>query len=150
VDLILLATGYRSLIPYLKHDYIQYEGDRPQTYLNLFSRDVPNLITLGFMETNSGAYALFDYMAHMVTQYLLDKTRNPQNAAKFETFIKSDAPDLSGGVNYVKSDRHTNYINKAAYMKYLKKMDKRMSWTPLDKLNQSEGSINVELATLDV
>jgi len=146
VDLILLATGYRSLIPYLKNDYIHYQGDRPQTYLNLFSRDVPNLITLGFMETNSGAYALFDYMAHMVTQYLLDKTRNPQNAAQFEALIKSDDPDLSGGVNYVKSDRHANYINKSAYMKYLKKMDKRMKWTPLDKLNKTEGNIAVELA----
>ena len=145
VDLIVLATGYRSLIPYLKSDYIQYEGDRPQTYLNLFSRDNPNLITLGFMETNSGAYSLFDYMAHVVTEYLQDRTRNPANAEKFEQMIKSDDPDLSGGVNYVKSNRHANYINKGAYSKYLRKIDKKMKWVPLDKKNKKEGSLNVDL-----
>jgi hypothetical protein len=88
-------------------------------------------------------------MAHTVTQYLLDKTRNPQNAEKFEALIKNDDPDLSGGVSYVKSDRHANYINKAAYMKYLNKLDKNMKWTPLNMLNKSEGSVSVEISAAD-
>lgn len=129
VDLILFATGYRMSIPYAPDDYFPWKGGRPQLYLNAFSRERHNLFGLGYLETNSSAYTLFDRIAHLITQYLDDQRHRPERARRFEALIRADHPDLSGGINFVGSDRHAAYIEVRAYKKYLRKLQKRMDWT---------------------
>lgn len=124
VDLIIQATGYKSLIPFLDGKYIQYNDDRPNLYLNIFSRDWKNLMAIGFMETNSGAFRTFELMAKVISLYLKNQINNSEKVKIFNTLIQEDQPDLSGGVKYVKSARHSNYINKNAYTKYMNKLIK--------------------------
>lgn len=127
-DLILLATGYQSRMPFLDDSQIEYKERRPDFYLNMFSRTNPSLMGIGFFETNSAAYRLFDAMAHTISQYLKDLRDNPQQAKAFQEKMQTDNPDLSGGVSYVKSQRHANYVNKDRYRDYLKKTWKKMAW----------------------
>lgn len=127
-DLVLLATGYQSRMPFLDESQIDYKERRPDFYLNMFSRKNPTLMGIGFFETNSAAYRLFDAMAHTISQYLKDLRDNTQQAKAFQEKIQTDSPDLSGGVSYVKSQRHANYVNKDRYRDYLKTTWKKMGW----------------------
>lgn len=131
VDLLILATGYRQSIPYLPDDALEWTGSRPQLYLNLFSRRQPSLMAMGFMETDGGAYRMFDRMADVVAQHARDRIENPDRAARLDA-IKSRRPDLSGGVNYLATDRHANYVNHRVYLKTLDRLVKEMGWAPLD------------------
>lgn len=127
-DLVLLATGYQSRMPFLNEQEIEYKSQRPDFYLTMFSRSNPSLMGIGFFETNSAAYRLFDAMAHTISQYLQDMRDNPERAHAFFQRAQSDKPDLSGGVSYVKSKRHANYVNKDRYKAYLQQTWKKMGW----------------------
>lgn len=127
IDQIILATGYKHSIPYLPADTLEWRSSRPRLYMNLFSRKQPSLMGMGFMETDGGAYKLFDEMANVVAQHAADRQRNPERAARFD-MIKQEDPDLSGGVKYLASERHGNYVQHDAYLAELKRLRKRMGW----------------------
>ena len=131
-DLILLATGYQHAVPFAQELF----GD-PQhpdeLYLNSFSRAHPGLCAVGFLETNSGAYQLFDRQAHLVAGYLAAKEVGDPRAEEFEERIRDDHPDLSSGLEFDKSPRHKGYVDSDAFMAFLKKTGKEFRWTPQTK-----------------
>lgn len=131
IDLVILATGYKQSIPYLPQDALDWKGSRPQLYLNLFSRRNPSLMAMGFMETDGGAYKMFDLMANAIAQHAADRLRDPQRAARLDA-IKQQWPDLSGGVRYIDSDRHGNYVQHHAYLKALEKLRRQMAWASVN------------------
>ena len=65
LDLVLYATGYKWSCRYAT-DYFEWKGGRPQMYLSIFSRQHHNLFGIGYLETNSSAYKLFDNEAHLI------------------------------------------------------------------------------------
>ena len=96
--------------------------------MNLFVKGHANLFTLGFMETNGGAYKLFDNMADLIAQSILAERDDPKRAKRFHKRLASHQPDLSGGVNYVASDRHATYVNIDAYQAAMAALRKHMNW----------------------
>lgn len=50
VDVVILATGYKSLIPFLDQDLLPWKHNHPQLYLNMFARDLPSLYVIGMVE----------------------------------------------------------------------------------------------------
>ncbi len=128
VDLILCATGYRWNIPYVEEKEFSWRGGRPDLFMNLFSRENPQLFAIGFMETNGGAYKLFDNMADLIARAILAEAQGGKEAARWEKALTTLRPDLSGGVKYVGSDRHATYVNIDAYQKAMKGLRKTMHW----------------------
>ncbi|GMA36934.1 hypothetical protein [Demequina litorisediminis] len=126
MDLVLLATGYRHTLPYAQALF----GDEqhPDMYLTAFAR-TPGLYGIGFVETNSGAYILMDMLSQMVAQHIADRMRRPGAWEAFEKHVANDRPDLSGGIRFVDSPRHTGYVDSPTIRKYLKSVSKRMGWT---------------------
>ena len=96
--------------------------------MNLFSRENPQLFAIGFMETNGGAYKLFDNMADLIARAILAEAQGGKEAARWEKALTTLRPDLSGGVKYVGSDRHATYVNIDAYQKAMKGLRKTMHW----------------------
>jgi Flavin-binding monooxygenase-like len=131
VDLVLYATGYEMRMPYVPEEYFDWAGGRPQLYLTAFNRKHRNLYGLGYLETNSSAYTLFDLISQMVANHLDDQTRRPDKAAEFAGLIREDHPDLNGGIRFVDSNRHKGYIEIVAYKKYIEKLRRRMDWPAL-------------------
>ncbi len=131
VDLIVCATGYRWSIPYMKKSYFTWRGGRPDQYLTLFNREHENLFSLGYMETDGGAYKMFDDMADMIASYVDAKDSGNASAQKMDRLIRTDRPALNGGIRYLASDRHAAYVNKNAYVKYLRRLRKKLGWTGL-------------------
>jgi flavin-binding monooxygenase-like protein len=125
-DLILLATGYKHAVPVAQ----EYFGDEqhPDLYLSAFSREHRGLHGVGFVETNSGAYRLFDTQAQMIASFIHDTQRGLPTAERFVRMIGNDAPDLSGGLRFVASPRHAGYVHSSAFVKYLAKVAAEMGW----------------------
>lgn len=131
IDLILYATGYDWSLPYIDDSYFTWRHGRPDLYLTAFNRGHRNLIGLGYLETNSSAYTLFDHISNVVANYLHDQVHAPQRAARFDRMIATDQPDLTGGIAFVDSPRHGNYVDSRTYRNYLRTLGKRMGWAGL-------------------
>lgn len=125
-DLIVLATGYRHRVPVAQ----EYMGDEqhPDLYLNVASREHRGLFGVGYIETNSGAYGLFDQQAHVLAAYLDGLDRRTPAAARFTGMIAHDRPDLSNGLHFDASPRHRGYVDSDAYDAYLKKVARSLGW----------------------
>jgi hypothetical protein len=104
------------------------EEQHPDLYLSAFSREHEGLFGVGFVETNSGAYRLFDTQAQLIASFLHDSQRGFPTAERFARMIRSDRPDLTGGLKFVDSPRHTGYVHSEAIVKYLGKVAVRMGW----------------------
>jgi len=130
LDLVIYATGYKWSCKYAA-EYFEWRGGRPQLYLSMFSRDHRNLFGIGYVETNSSAYKLFDTEAFMIAAYLRDQLDNPASAGCFDELIAHDNPDLSGGLKFVQSQRHEVYLEAHALKSYLKRLRRKMGWPEL-------------------
>lgn len=129
VDLIITATGYHWPIPYLPRDAFTWRNGRPELYLNLFSRTNPRLYVMGYLETNGGAYKLFDDAADLIARAIV--ARATGNSAEFDRLVATDRPDLTGGVRHVGSQRHQGYVESASYLRHLKKVRGQLGWPEL-------------------
>ncbi|MDW8805361.1 amino acid permease [Streptomyces scabiei] len=131
VDEILLATGYEYRMPFLDHRLLEWKHGHPQLYLNVFSRELDSLYVLGFVEFADAAYKRFDEMAQLI---MIDINARETGVRKDElTLLKrTDTPDLRGGVKYVDSPRHTNYVERSTYMAYLAQFRDRFGWHDVD------------------
>lgn len=124
-DTILLATGFRHAVPFAQ----RWFGD-PQhpeeLYLNAFSRRHPGLFSVGFIETNSGAYQLFDRQAHLLAGYLTET--DPNRVALFDERIRRDRPRLDNGLRFDPSPRHKGYVDSDAFLACLVRTGEEFGW----------------------
>lgn len=132
VDEIILATGYNYAIPY-SEPYFDWKDNRPQLYMSLFNPKHDNIYVMGFIETNSAAYEIFTEMAVLLVNYLKTKQYNPEKAQIFRNKVTNESLDLSGGIRFVASPRHTGYVDSDTYRANLKKIQKQMNWRGYSK-----------------
>ena len=130
VDLVVFATGYDMAIPYVPQHYLSWTNGRPDMYLNAFAAR-PGLFGVSYLEVNSSAYTLFDRVANLVACHLADLCDDPARAERLRQLVISDHPDLSGGVHFVDSPRHTNYVEVRAYRQNLRRVARLMGWPEL-------------------
>lgn len=126
VDEILLATGFEHQVPVAQ----EFFGDlnHPDLYLCSFSREHQGLYGVGFVETNSGAYQLFDQQAHMIAHYIAANRDAQASAQEFNKLLATDKPDLSGGIDFISSPRHQGYVDSATYQNYLRELAAQLNW----------------------
>ena len=131
IDLVIYATGYNMAIPYVPEAYFDWHGGRPKLNLTAFNPKHSNLFGVGYLETNSSAYTLFDRVSQMVANYLHDQVHRPENARRFERHLLEDNPDLTGGIKFIESDRTKGYIEIHAYKSYIEKLRRKLGWPAL-------------------
>ncbi|KMW59670.1 monooxygenase, flavin-binding family [Candidatus Rhodobacter oscarellae] len=132
VDLIVCATGYSQRQSFAR-DYFEYRGDRPNMHLQIFNRAHRNLFGISHIETNSGAFKMFDQMAFLIANYLRDQIDGAQSAGRMDAMITGPAPDLSGGIKFVASDRHQGYVDSDTFKRHLDKVSKSLGWRTLSQ-----------------
>jgi len=128
IDLIIYATGYRWRLPYLQDGLLTWEEGRPDLYMKIFSREHPRLFVLGLFETNSAGYQLFDNMADLIARAILAQRSNRDEAQRLGRMMWTDRPNFSGGIQYVKSERHVGYLEFDAYAKQMDRLRRHMGW----------------------
>jgi hypothetical protein len=121
VDEIICATGYRASVPYLDPALLDYGGGtRPDLWLRLFHKRIPTLYALGFIETNSGVYRLFDLGAQLIARHIRARWDGAASANALSDAIASGVePDLTGGISRIASARHRGYVDSRTYEKVL-------------------------------
>ncbi|MDH3792940.1 MAG: NAD(P)-binding domain-containing protein [Rhodospirillales bacterium] len=131
VDLVLLATGYDTTIPYMARQHFEWAGNHLEAYMTAFNARHATLFTLGFINTAAGVFEDFDRLAHLIANHLVDQERDPEKARKFRELVKAGQPDLSGGVNYVTSPRHAAYVQHDRFRAQLEKLRRGLAWPAL-------------------
>jgi cation diffusion facilitator CzcD-associated flavoprotein CzcO len=124
VDMIVYATGYTSAMPFLDAGGVTL-GGAPGLWINVFARAYENLFVIGLFETDGAAYPVVSRQAELVARYLAFKTSAPEKFARLDAMRRGESPDLRGGVRYMKTDRHTTYVQFDEYVHFLDKLLKR-------------------------
>jgi hypothetical protein len=127
VDLIVWATGYRPTIPFLADALGTRDGAGPELFAALIPPGTPNLYVLGHFESDGGAYPLVSQQAEVVALLAQSDATAPEATRDWIRRLTSGRrPDLSGGVRYVPSPRHSNYAQFETYESYLRRLIRRV------------------------
>ena len=132
VDLVVLATGYEHRIPYVEKGMIDYEDGHPVAFMRVFHRERPELFINGFIETNGGAYRFFDHMARMIAMGIKAQIENGTDWKRLQGILAGPEPNLTRGINYVNSGRHTSYVNAEAWFRAAEKLRRKMGWCKME------------------
>ncbi|MEO1655084.1 MAG: NAD(P)-binding domain-containing protein, partial [Bacteroidota bacterium] len=84
IDLIIAATGYKRMFPFLDEEIINPGADEKglDLYLEIFSRKFDNLFFVGGIEVASAVFGLFNRQGELIAAYLQaqgNKTTSYQN-----------------------------------------------------------------------
>jgi amino acid transporter len=131
IDVVLLATGYEYRVPFVDPSLFVWKSGHPQLYLNVFSREVDSLYVLGFIEFADAAYKRFDEMAQLVIMDIRARETG-LHREELVALKATDQPDLRGGIQYIDSPRHANYVESHAYQSYLAQLRDRFDWPDID------------------
>jgi hypothetical protein len=131
VDLVILATGYKWLIPFLDDNVLTWQDNRPALKLCFAAPNDPSLYCLGFLETNGGVFKYFSDIADLVARSIKAELAAPDEFQKFRVIIDGWNRDLSGGIRFLRTQRHAHYVNNDDYRAALKSVRKQMGWPAL-------------------
>lgn len=126
VDVVVLATGYKRIYPFLSDTLLTYKKGVLDLYLEIFDRKHNNLFFLGGIETDGAAFHMLGKQAELVARFLQSKEKNPQ---KYQAFIQkksAEYPNLHGRVKYLDTQRHNYYVNYDKYHSLLDNILKHM------------------------
>ena len=121
-DLIVYATGYRVTIPFIDGAHLNWQGEAPRLFMNVFHPERDDLFCIGLIQPDSGQFGLVDYQAQLVANYLTAMKQSPARAEKFRRLKASAAPDLGSGVRYLESPRHALEVEHYSYRRRLQRL----------------------------
>lgn len=115
-DLILLATGYKLDYPFIDRAHLNWKGDAPQLYLNVFHPGHDTLFMMGMVEAAGLGWEGRNEQAEMVARYLKQRAAGHPAAAELDRLKKTGAGQpLDGGYHYLRVSRMAYYVNKDSY-----------------------------------
>ncbi|MEM8563791.1 MAG: NAD(P)/FAD-dependent oxidoreductase, partial [Pseudomonadota bacterium] len=142
VDLILYATGYQYSIPYADKALFDWNGYKPSLAYSVFNRRHDSLFAVGFTEMNAGGYYIFDEMTSLIAHAIAIQVNAPEKWSQARQLIMQPT-DFSGGLNFVPSERHADYLDMDTYLKACKGLAKTLGWrSAKNKLSELKPSID--------
>jgi len=95
-DEIILATGYRASLLYLPAETFDYrDGTQPHLWTRLFHPTRPGPNGLGFIETNSSVYRLFDLGAELIAGHVRSRLDGTSAFTDLDVSLASGAEPTS-------------------------------------------------------
>jgi cation diffusion facilitator CzcD-associated flavoprotein CzcO len=116
LDLIVFATGYQVTFSFLESRHLNSPDGRPDFYLHVFHPTHDDLFILGMIQPDSGVWPLMDLQAKAVAGCIRD------GGGKLRALKQGPRPDLSGGIRYVKSERHRYEVEHSTYARQLRRV----------------------------
>jgi cation diffusion facilitator CzcD-associated flavoprotein CzcO len=126
VDLMICATGYKIVFPFMDQTLLNWQDGAPRLFLNVFHPQQDDLFVVGLIQPDSGQWGLTDYQCQLVAKYLLAKRTGSSAAAWFDGLKASDHYDAAAGIRYVKSPRHLLEVEHFSYREKLKSLIRQM------------------------
>ncbi|HEV7129149.1 MAG TPA: NAD(P)-binding domain-containing protein [Ktedonobacterales bacterium] len=121
IDLIVYATGFRIVFPFMDSDLLNWQDGHPSLFLNVFHPTADNLFVLGLIQPDSGQFGLVDRQAQLVARFIHAQKRTPARANRFRQLKRRGQENYSGGVRYKESTRHYVEIEHHSYRRRLER-----------------------------
>ena len=122
IDVIVYATGYEITFPFMNRDLLNWSGDKPRLFLNVFHPQDDDLFVIGLIQPDSGQFGLVDYQAKLVAKFVTACDAGTPSAERFRKLKTAADVNLSGGLKYVDSPRHLLEVEHFSYRKKLQKL----------------------------
>jgi cation diffusion facilitator CzcD-associated flavoprotein CzcO len=126
VDLIVYATGFRIVFPFMETSLLNWNGDYPSLYLNVFHPRYDNLFVVGLIQPDSGQWGIADCQAQLVARFIKAQSVAPGKANRFRTLKRRGQENYGGGVQYKNSTRHYVEIEHHSYRKRVERLVAQM------------------------
>jgi len=136
VDLIVFATGYRPVLPFLAEEIAFGAGGRPRFVHHIFHPEHANLFAVGLVQANGSMWRLADYQAQAIASSIIAQRRAPQRWRKFRARLAEAVRERS---RFVASERHQLEVNYFDYRRTLKRLNRRFG--SLRKLQLGDGTV---------
>lgn len=127
VDVMVCATGFKITIPFIDRDELNWQGDRPELYLNVFHPQRDDLFVAGLIQPDSGQWGLVDCQAQLIAAYVKGLQRDSAAAGWFKELKARGQGKLNRGIQYVDSPRHLLEVEHFSYRKKLERLVRRLS-----------------------
>jgi hypothetical protein len=114
-DVVMLATGYRLNYPFIDPQHLNWKGNHPDLYLNIFTPRHRNLFVLGMVEATGLGWQGRYNQADLVAEFINAGQKDSGTAEQMWQRVLGPKPDLFAGYNYRQLDRLPYYVNKDAY-----------------------------------
>jgi cation diffusion facilitator CzcD-associated flavoprotein CzcO len=124
VDTIVLATGYRPVIPYIDEDLIYAEDGRPRLIFNVVHPEHEGLFAAGLAQANGSMWRLADYQGQLIANLIVAGTHAPDRARSFRRMLAAQAV-RAGTRTFVASDRHRLEVNYYDYRRLMQRLNRR-------------------------
>jgi cation diffusion facilitator CzcD-associated flavoprotein CzcO len=114
-DVIVLATGYKIHIPFMRPEYLSWGKNKPDFYLYAFSPKYDDLFIAGMTDSTGGHFPTVDLQSRVIASYLAAKQHNPAVAEKFDELKRANKVDLTGGIHFIDTPRNATQFSLAAF-----------------------------------
>jgi hypothetical protein len=122
IDVVVYATGFNITFPFIEREHLNWNGERPHLYLNIFHPRYDNLFVAGLIQPDSGQWGLVDYQAQLIARFIRAQQEDPAGARRFQRRKASEHVDVGHGIHYVRSKRHLLEVEHFSYRNRLKKL----------------------------
>ena len=127
IDLIIYATGFRIVFPFLDAGLLNWRSGYPSLYVNVFSPQYDNLFVVGLIQPDSGQWGLEDWQSQLIARFVVAQQRHPAKAARFRAMKQRGQENYSGGVKYKESTRHYVEVEHHSYRNRLRRLVARLA-----------------------
>jgi hypothetical protein len=121
IDLIVYATGFRMVFPFMDEQLLNWHDGHPSLYLNVFHPKYDNLFVAGLIQPDSGQFGLVDRQCQVIARYIHAQRHDPKRTARFRALTRRGQERYSGGVRYKESTRHYVEVEHASYRRRLER-----------------------------
>lgn len=129
IDVIVCATGYRLVFPFIDHKWLNWFDGRPQLYRNVFHPRCDTLFVAGMIQPDSGIFSLIHWQTRAIGLFLKSLREGTQAAPMLQRLkaTQATAEDLGSGIHYTASERHSIEIEHWSYMKRMKALVRQLA-----------------------
>ncbi|HEV8193073.1 MAG TPA: NAD(P)-binding domain-containing protein, partial [Ktedonobacterales bacterium] len=83
VDLIVYATGFRIVFPFMDTALLNWRDGYPHLFVNAFHPEYDNLFVAGLIQPDSGQFGLVDRQCRLIARFIKAQESNPAKAKWF-------------------------------------------------------------------
>jgi thioredoxin reductase len=124
IDLILWCTGYLLRFEFIDRAHLNWDGDKPDLYKNVFTPAVDNLAVCGLIQPDSGQFKIVHWQAVAIAKVLRAVVDGDREAlARFHAArARRLGEDDHRGLQYKESTRHHVEINHFDYLRGMERL----------------------------
>jgi hypothetical protein len=123
LDVIVFATGYRPVIPFIEESLAFTPEGRPRFLANTVHEEHEGLFAAGLVQANGSIWRLADYQGQLIANMIIAQAKAPQLAQRSRAALA--AHDRSDKHRFVASERHRLEVNYFDYRRFLKRQIRR-------------------------